>query len=354
MRQDIHKVVCERQRGGSSERGRKTRLKVDPKIFLTNHQYHKSFEDFREAVLEYSQAEPCVDVIDGIDYNSYDVGPTYLSSARRRHYGWDCKRKNENTNAVNRFLYKSLGRAWNDIWSEVCENHDIRSYQGHEFRHIFTWMVAQDIIMVDDKPYQTRWCSRHSWKDFPHTGFYVHPDTGLLCVGENRRYKRRLDPVTSIHWYGNTWFKLEVFKDRNLECGCFHFKVPRPKDEKEEKQRWRSYSDVPAVCIHGNEPTPRPLWYVQTYTWHSPDEIYKVIHHYDYEAKRYNLAVGQTHTIYYRDVPDILAKPITDRKKVANKKELALIHNYLEGGGKNQPSPEPPKPKYYYRHGMLY
>jgi hypothetical protein len=59
-----------------------------------------------------------------------------------------------------------------------------------------------------------------------------------------------------------------------------------------------------------------------------------------------NLHHVETHTIYYRDVPDILAKPIVFRKKVANRKELALIHEYLEGGGVNQPSPNP-EPKRY-------
>jgi hypothetical protein len=341
MRQDIQKVVNERQRGGSSERGRKTRLKVDPKIFLTKHQYHKSFEDFRETVLKYSQGEPCADVIGGIDYNSYDVGPTYLSSARRRHYGWDCKRKNENTNAVTRFLYKSLGRHWNDIWSEVCANNDSRSYHGHGFRQIFDWKVAQDIIMVDGKPYQTRWCSRHSWKDYPHTGFYVHPDTGLLCVGEERRYERRPDPVTSIHWYGNTWFQLEVFKDRNLECNCRRFKVPEPPEDK----NWYNWNK-PAVCIHGNEATQRPIWYVVSYTYHDPNEVYRTIH--DREGAGYGLKVGEVHHIYYRDVPSILAKPIVERKKVVNRKELALINAYLNGGGVNQPPPDLGKDRRYY------
>ena len=171
---------------------------------------------------------------------------------------------------------------------------------------------------------------------------------------ERQRWTRPEEPVTSIHWYGNTWFKLEVFKDRNLECGCYHFKVP-PEPEKDKKGYYRGYyNDKPAVCIHGNEPTPRPIWYVQTYTWHSPDEVYRVISGYDYEGKRIGLKDSETHKIYYRDVPDILAKPITEHKKVCNRKELKLIHNYLSGGGKNQPSPEPPKPKYYYRHGMLY
>ena len=149
--------------------------------------------------------------------------------------------------------------------------------------------------------------------------------------------------VTSIHWYGNTWFQLEVFKDRNLECNCRNFKVPPPPEGK----NWYSWNK-PAVCIHGNEPTPRPIWYVVSYTFHDPNEVYRVIHHYDSEGARYGLKAGETHTIYYRDVPAILAKPLIERKKVANRKELDLINEYLEGGGGNQPSPDLGKDRRYY------
>jgi len=50
----------------------------------------------------------------------------------------------------------------------------------------------------------------------------------------------------------------------------------------------------------------------------------------------------ETHIIYYRDVPDILATPIIACKKVANHKELAFIREYLESGGVQQPIPKKP------------
>jgi hypothetical protein len=91
---------------------------------------------------------------------------------------------------------------------------------------------------------------------------------------------------------------------------------------------------------------------MDVYTWHDPNEVYRVVHSYDYEAERYGMKRTEytrngeknveTHTIYYRDVPDILAKPIVFRKKVANRKELALIHEYLESGGVQQPIPKKP------------
>ena len=121
MRQDIQKVVCERQRGGSRERSLKTGMKLNPNIFINNNRKHKgTFEEFRVRMLELSDGWINPDIIGGVDYGSFDSGPTHVSSARRREYGWDCKRRNENTNAITRFLDKNVGRLWNDIWSEVA------------------------------------------------------------------------------------------------------------------------------------------------------------------------------------------------------------------------------------------
>ena len=364
MRQDIQKVICERQQGNSSERSQKTGMKVNPKFFINHHnRKHKgTFEEFRARMLELSDCWDDSDIIGGVDYGSFDWGPNHVSSARRRQEG-RCsglpnatglyhKRHNENTKPLYRFLTKAVGRPWNDVYSEVCTHVDRRSDVGYNVLRHLDWAVAQDIEIHNGKPYQTRWGRRSS--DYPYSGLYVHPETGILCEYEREPYVRPEPEVTSIHWHDNVWFQLEVLKDRNLECGCRHFKVPPPPEDKNKK--YYSYWDKPAVCHHGNEPTPRPIWYVYTYTWHDPNEVYRVIHSYDYEAERYGMKRTEytrngeknveTHTIYYRDVPDILAKPIVFRKKVANRKELALIHEYLEGGGVNQPSPNP-EPKRY-------
>ena len=362
MRNDIQKVVCERQRGGSSERSLKTALKITPKFFITHRRQYSSFEDFRELVLEYCEDGPSADIIGGIDYCS-DFGPMFVSSARHRQEGRcsalggkkkiEHKRHNENTKPLFRFFRKNLGRPWDDVYSEFCALFDHRSDIGYNmFRHL-DWMVAQDILMHNGKPYQSRWGRRDRWWEFPYTGLYVNPVTGILCEGESRRYERPDAPVTSIHWYGDTWFKLEVLKDRNTECGCVHFKVPPLPEEKDKPRYYYRYNDRPPVCVHGHEPTPRPIWYVYTYSWHKPDEVFRVVHHGEYEGAGYGLKEGETHTIYYRDVPTILAEPITQRKKVANKKELQLIHEYLETGGVHQSSPEPKKSRYS-RFGVLY
>lgn len=332
MRQDIQKVVCERQRSGSRERSLKTGIRLNLKQFFNNSSsYKESFEDFRMKLIDLSDGWIDSDIIGGVDYGSYDSGPSRVSISRRRAYGWDCKRHNDNTNPLQRFLCKNVGRLWNDVFSEICAIADHRSATDYDFviRPVQQWLVAHDILMYEEKPYQTRWGRRDFWWEFPYSGLYVHPETGILCEYKRAKYQPQPKPVTSIHWYDHTWFQLEVFKDRNLECKCVHFKVPVV-EEKNNRLYYR-HLDKPAVCIHGNEPTSRPIWFVYTYAYHLPDEVYRVIHWSDYEASRYSLTIGETHTVYYRDVPDLLATAITQRKKVANRKELKLINEYLCG-----------------------
>jgi hypothetical protein len=344
MRQDIDKVLFERQRGNSSERSQKTRLKVNPKFFQNNHRHHTSFEDFRSHMLEICDGWEDPSIINGVDY-TYEDGAMFLSSARHRQegHGRFYKRRNENTKPLYRFLRKNVGRPWNDVYSEICAFVDVRSDTGYQVMEHLGWAVAKDIMMYDDKPYQTRWSSRTRWWELPYTGLYIHPESGILCEGEPRRWSFPKSPVTSIHWHDDTWFNLEVLKDRNTDCGCVHFKIPPLPEDKDKKGYFQRYDDRPAVCVHGHEPTPRPIWYVCTYAWHKPDEVYRVIHHYEYQGPYYGLKDGEIHTIYYRDVPDILAIPTTQHKKVANKKELKFIHEYLKSGSAHQPSPEPRK-----------
>lgn len=356
MRTDIQKVVCERERGNSSERSLKTALKVSPKLF-THSRCKMDYEDFRLHLMDISEGWEDPDIINGTDY-SCDCGPTYVSSARRRqearcspigagNKGIDHKSKNENTNAIYRFLRKNLGRPFNDVYSEFCEHADSRSTVGSNLRENVRWAVAQDILMWDGKPYQTRWGRRANWWEYPHTGLYVHPETGILCEGERRQYAKIEPEVANIKWYGDTWFQLDVIKDRNLECRCRNFKVPLIEEKDRDKAYYRRYENRPAVCIHGNEPTPRPIWYVVKYLWHQPNEVYKVVNGSDWEGKRYDLKDHERKVIFYRDVPEVMMNAEIVRKKVANKKELAMIRAYIANGAKEQ---TPPKTKTRFQH----
>lgn len=309
MRQDIQKVLCERQRSGSSEKSIKTRLKLNPNLFNSY----------------------CDD--DGYDCVDADPGPIRFSSARRRQesHGVFHKRHSHNYRAMTQFLRKAVGRPWDDVFSEICQNIDQRSDIGYHFFRNLRWTVESNVIfnIEDGKPYHG--CSRGRYE---YNGFYIH--NGILCENERPRYQRPKAPVDSIHWYGDVWFQLENLK-RPAKCGCLHYK---PRIDRTDPGYYWKYSNTPETCIHGNEQTTVPLWYVIKYSFHKPDEVFQV---WTYEEcgdqyrSRYGLkAPGDKYYIYYRDVPKKMKEPITVHKKVANKKELKLIREYLEGSNNQQ------------------
>jgi hypothetical protein len=298
MRRDVSKVVFERQRRGSSEKSQKTRLKLNP----------------------------------GCDYFSgdFDWGVTHYSSARHRQEGHGnfSKSKNESYRSFHQFLRKSVGRLWDNVYSEICSVLDDRTYADNCVLRSLKWNVKQNIIMVDGVPYERIY--GHFW---PCNGLYIDPATGILCSGKSTKKKKVEKPITSLHWYDNVYFELEVLK-RVAICGCVNFK---PRAQIQEK-RWRYYPPQLNVCFHGNEPVPKPIWYLIEYGYNKPDDIYKV---YTYEkglkqygeawCKTYNLnEPGDKYIVYYRDVPEQMEKPFIVRKKVANRKELKLIQKGID------------------------
>ena len=305
MRDDIAKLICERQRIGSDEKSVKTSLKLDPNL----------------------------------DYDSldFDWGPTYVSSSRHRQEGRcnpvavnmgrkksPCryKKPNENLRPLYQFLEKAVGRVWNDVYSEIRQNiNPSKTIHYHVLQHV-GWHV------------DVNGTGAYSWRRYGG-GLYVNDD-GILCKADSFRYVRPKDPVTSLHWYDDVWFRLEVLKSY-AKCGCVHFKVPSHPDTGLKFGRWRNRYDEPAVCIHGNPPIERPIWYVVEFDYHQPDEVFQ-IHRYEdgeYTRARYGLkAPGDKHIFYYRDYPDLMNKPIEIRKQTANRKHLKMIRKAIEAAEK--------------------
>lgn len=302
MRDDIAKLICERQRIGSRSKSIKTALKLDP-------------------TLDY-------------DSGDFDWGPTYVSSARHRQEGrcnpvavnmgkkkgpGDSKNLNENLRPLFQFLEKSVGRPWNDVNSEIRSRIDIRRAIGyHVIQHVGWHVDTSGASSIE------------SWRRY---GLYVD-DNGILCKAERRtnrywRQQRKKDQITSLHWYGNVWFKLETLQAPAV-CGCVHFK--HRKEKPADYPRWRHFDPGPETCVHGNVAGKREIWYVIEYGYHKPDEVFQVHRFEDgpNTAARYNLKEpGDVHIVYYRDVPKLMEKAFEVRRKVANHKELKLIRKAI-------------------------
>jgi hypothetical protein len=307
MREDIARQICERQRIGSRNKSAKTARKLNPNL----------------------------------DYDSldHDWGPTYLSSSRRRQYGYEAKSLNENLNPLFGFLDKSVGRPWDDVYSEICQRiNPTKAIDFHVLQHV-GWHVEL-----------------HGKKTYGY-GLSVD-ENGILCDPNKymkngieqtvkRRYQRRSEPKTSVHWYGNFWFKQEVLH-RPAICGCVHFKF-KIRDGKwdyktgkwAEKPEfkygpWTTYHDKEATCIHGNKSQEQKIWFVVEYEYIDPDGIAKVYTYEDceaYDRARFFLkAPGDKHIVYNRDLPVGLPKELN--RKTANRKELKIMKELIGAGQK--------------------
>src|SRR4051812_40809268 len=120
-------------------------------------------------------------------------------------------------------LRKSVGRPWNDVYSEFCQFLDRNSMQGdHIFTHLrqevkITGLYEEDGkvwkyeagVFDDRQKYdykEKRWVDNPNGKlrlacDTLVTGFYVHPRTGILCHQDGDSSDSYFgNPYRDPHW----------------------------------------------------------------------------------------------------------------------------------------------------------
>ncbi len=130
----------------------------------------------------------------------------------RRKGSYDRKNRCQNFNPLRRFLASKVGQLWNDVFSDICANNDLRNKVQGDVREHLTWMVHSNVEVIDGKPFET---DGHSiWRDF-----WVHPETGVLQVAPRYSYKRRwvrkteweqvlIDASTKYVKIDGVWYKV--------------------------------------------------------------------------------------------------------------------------------------------------
>jgi hypothetical protein len=238
-----------------------------------------------------------------------DTGPvrtkylrTYDDYDRRRYLGGEWKH-------VERFLEASVGSVWDDVYSKLRTKYDHRSHVGYEVVRYIHSMIKTD---------WSRW----------HHSFYIDDD-GILCQHIQPKYVKPIKPPERIHWYGDVWFERQTCNG-SAKCGCVHF------NQVKDKNNEYYYTSVEYVCIHGNAPVKRYLWYVVTYAIQPLDKVYRIVEYgswdtvlsvYDngmWRAKRPLEPEQKSFTMYYKDVPEC-NKPFVVSNKSVNRKEIKII-----------------------------
>lgn len=162
MRDDFNKLLTERQRLGHKMKFRPTR---HLKVFSVDEELSAGRESMKK---RYGRA----------------------GATTRKQF-------NENLNPLRNFIRCNVGRPWDMVYSEICQNFDKRKViNNHILEHLFQY-VTIDLKYIDGVlcELQTSWRSGEGWQpvaDSKWIEWYVDPRDGILKERKERQtYNQR-------------------------------------------------------------------------------------------------------------------------------------------------------------------
>lgn len=138
---------------------------------------------------------------------------------------------NDRLSPLYGLLRKNCGRYWDDVWSEICTQADIRNVAGWHLRQHIETMVSTKIV-YNEKGEPTGPAPRRWYKDIRE--FYVdehgilretHPGPPVVA---NRRQHPQLKPGKGVSKINGCWFEGEWVERSVLTVAIFN-KIHLPK-----------------------------------------------------------------------------------------------------------------------------
>lgn len=114
--------------------------------------------------------------------------PGFVGMADARRRGWDRKPRDRSYSALSRWLRSMVGRAWDDVWSEICRQADSRSARARWLRRDAARQVDLHTRRDEDGTLRVHPRGREV------TGLYVDPEGVLRFVDRPRVRTRFVDP----------------------------------------------------------------------------------------------------------------------------------------------------------------
>jgi hypothetical protein len=139
--------------------------------------------------------------------------------------GYDRKQFGENLNPLVRFIRSSVGKRWDNVYSEICEHTDSNgAVSGHIFDHLWDLVIpAHRVFIRNNKPWENTAYNGPQEISYSQRGvwgqFYVHPVSGILKEApsnkENYWKKQRLQQAEDlakrlVQIDTNTWLSQDV------------------------------------------------------------------------------------------------------------------------------------------------
>lgn len=146
----------------------------------------------------------------------------------------DHKELNENLAPLKRYLSSQVGRPWNKVYSEICENLDTRkATQLHILQHLFHYVVTNCSMEGKTVMGDSGWFGYR-----PVEGLYVHPKTGILLRARGWKRPRvrkevkhvRVSELVHNELIDAVWYRFEYRRhdpDDVLEVVRFHEDQPK-------------------------------------------------------------------------------------------------------------------------------
>lgn len=126
-----------------------------------------------------------------------DAAPSKATSmGASRNFGYDRKRPHWSIKPVLRFIGQNVGRPWDFVWSEICDVLRSDTDSGLHIRETILRYIEREVVIDENgTPRNPDGRALSSWR-WPN--YYVHPETGLLCVAPKDKPRASARPPFAI------------------------------------------------------------------------------------------------------------------------------------------------------------
>jgi len=215
MRPDLNKLLCERERVGSTDK----------------YKNYRRLKKFNPAPGDEGENLP-------------------FREGTKFRYGYNGRSFNENLSPLRGAIRANLGKRWDTFYSELCKNFDKRSViNQHILQHLFQY-VERELYIEDGELWvrAARYTSSGDQKlrDSTYTEYYVDPRDGIMkknkWYGGDKARKDRdaaearakehavtrwIDDDTVLRKIEDTWF---VFDLKDIPKAYYTYSKPSDKD----------------------------------------------------------------------------------------------------------------------------
>ena len=100
---------------------------------------------------------------------------------------------------LRRWLRSHVSQPWDNVYSKLCRQLDTNTLAGqHVLSHVWDY-VERHVEIIDGVLYEKpEWGQFRPLESHYRDRFYVHPETGLLCLVEKKRRKSKPTPPTDV------------------------------------------------------------------------------------------------------------------------------------------------------------